>query len=116
MGSIYRKNLENSHNKKPIVTEWPEIEDATDEQLFDLLNHPQDLVRDHARRKLRNTTGVVEKIDLWLNNDLSNESILEGLRVLHHHGEVREKHLQTPKIIRPQNKSISNFVNSVPGR
>ena len=99
------------HNRKPIVTKWPEIEDATDEQLFDLLNHPQDLVRDHARRKLRNTTGVVEKIDLWLNNDLSNESILEGLRVLHHHGEVREKHLH--KLLKSSDHKIRASATSL---
>ena len=46
--------------------DWPEIKSANPVQLLKLLNHQQDIVRDHARRRLRNTPDVVRFIDNWL--------------------------------------------------
>ena len=81
------------HSEKPTIKKWPNIEEANPQQLLNLLKHPQNIVRDHARRKLRNIEDIVSALDQWLNNESSEESILEGLRILHDKGEVRESHL-----------------------
>ena len=54
------------HKGRPIAKDWPEIKSANPVQLLKLLNHQQDIVRDHARRRLRNTPDVVRFIDNWL--------------------------------------------------
>jgi plastocyanin len=79
---------------KPTAKDWPKIEGASVVQLLDLLKHPQNLVRDHARRKLRNVDGIVPELDRWLAGELSDSNILEGLWVLHDQGQVRETHLK----------------------
>ncbi|NBR87735.1 MAG: hypothetical protein EB082_02115, partial [Verrucomicrobia bacterium] len=83
------------HNGKPVVTDWPDIEGATVPQSLALLAHPQNLVRHHARIRLRGLGGaVVPALDAWtaaLDRTQSSfgQSALEGLWVLHGHGEVR---------------------------
>ena len=82
------------HKGKPTVKDWPKIEGASVAQLLDLLKHPQNLVRDHARRKLRSVDGIVPDLDRWLAGELSDANLLEGLWVLHDQGQVRENHLK----------------------
>ena len=81
------------HTGKPTVKEWPDIEGANVQQLLELLKHPQNLVRDHVRRKLRYMDGIVGELDQWLKNKPSDENTLDGLRILHDKGEVREDYL-----------------------
>ena len=81
------------HTGKPTVQEWPDIEGANVQQLLELLKHPQNLVRDHVRRKLRYMDGIIGELDQWLKNKPSDENTLDGLRILHDKGEVREDYL-----------------------
>ena len=83
-----------THTGKPLVRNWPRLEGASSRQLLSLLEHPQDLIRDHARRKLRHTPGAVKIVDAWLQEQESDEMILEGLWILHDHGEVRQALLE----------------------
>jgi len=83
-----------TYRKNPVVRDWPRIEGANTGELLALLKHPQDLVRDHARRKLRHTGGVAKALDSWLRNEKKDESILEGLWILHDKGEVRQSLLE----------------------
>jgi glucose/arabinose dehydrogenase/lysophospholipase L1-like esterase/plastocyanin len=83
-----------TYKKKPVVRDWPRIEGATTTELLALLKHPQDLARDHARRELRQTTGVVKVLDSWLRKERKDEEILEGLWILHDQGEVRQNLLE----------------------
>ena len=75
---------------KSVVRDWPHIEGARTEKLLQFLKHPQDLIRDHARRKLRHTPGVVKALDGWLKDQKDEQSILEGLWILHDQGEIRQ--------------------------
>lgn len=79
-----------TYKGKPVVKDWPKIEEAKTGELLELLKHPQDLVRDHARRKLRHTTGVVPVLDSWLEKNPKDESILEALWILQDRGESRQ--------------------------
>ena len=83
-----------TYRKNPVVRDWPRIEGANTGELLALLKHPQDLVRDHARRKLRHTPGVVKVLDSWLQDQEKDEAILEGLWILHDQGEVRQNLLE----------------------
>jgi glucose/arabinose dehydrogenase/plastocyanin len=78
------------HKGKPIVRDWPRIEGAGIAQLLELLSHPQDLIRDHARRKLRHARGAIVALDAWMRVQKDDRAILEGLWVLHDQGEVRQ--------------------------
>ena len=78
------------HKGKPVVRDWPRIEGVGTVQLLELLKHPQDLIRDHARRKLRHAPGVVGALDAWIKSQKDEQSILEGLWILHDQGEVRQ--------------------------
>ena len=82
------------HTGKPVVKEWPKIEGGSTSELLDLLNHPQDLVRDHARRKLRHTTGIVPILDRWLKTVDKDEPALEALWILQDQDEVRQSLLE----------------------
>jgi azurin/lysophospholipase L1-like esterase len=77
------------HTGKPVVTQWPKIDGASTTELLELLKHPQDNIRGHARRKLRNTVGVTKLIDRWLKGNSQDESVLEALWILHDQNEVR---------------------------
>ena len=79
-----------TYKGKPVVKDWPEIEDAKTDELLELLKHPQDLVRDHTRRKLRYTEGIVSVLDSWLEKNKEDESILEALWILQDQGEARQ--------------------------
>ena len=84
------------HTGRPVVKDWPDIEGATVPQLLALLTHPQDIVRNHARIRLRGLGRdvVVPALDAWLaarerNQPAFSQSALEALWVLHAHGAVR---------------------------
>ena len=79
-----------SYQGKPVIRDWPKIEGAKTDELLELLKHPQDLVRDHARRKLRHTEGIVSFLDSWLEKNQKDESILEALWILQDQGEARQ--------------------------
>ena len=83
-----------TYRKKPVVRDWPRIEGANTGELLALLKHPQDLARDHARRKLRHTPGVVKVLDSWLQGQEKDEAILAGLWLLPDQGEVRQNLLE----------------------
>ncbi|MEM7393168.1 MAG: PVC-type heme-binding CxxCH protein, partial [Verrucomicrobiota bacterium] len=71
------------HTGKPLVKEWPHIEGAGIDGWLELLQHPQDVVRDHARRKLRHTEGVETTLEAWLARQKGDEaSTLEALWIL----------------------------------
>ena len=55
------------HTQKPLSNKWPKIEGAPLEDLCDLLLHPQDLVRKHARIAIRKQgTKALPAIQKWL--------------------------------------------------
>lgn len=83
-----------THRAKPVVRDWPRLEGASPRELLSLLGHSQDVIRDHARRKLRHTPGVVKIVDSWLQEQERDEPILEGLWILHDHGQVRQALLE----------------------
>jgi len=83
-----------TYKGKPVLKEWPKIEGASTSELLDLLRHPQDLVRDHARRKLRHTRGIVQILDRWLKTVDMDESVLEALWILQDQGVVRKSLLK----------------------
>ena len=83
------------HTGRPVVKDWPDIEGATVPQLLALLTHPQDIVRNHARIRLRGMGGTaVAALDGWLARldraqPAFSQSALEALWVLHACGAVR---------------------------
>ena len=83
------------YNGKPVVTEWPDIAGATVPQLLALLTHPQDIVRHHARIRLRGLSKeVVPALEAWLaaldrKQPGFDPAALEALWVLQAHGQVR---------------------------
>jgi putative heme-binding domain-containing protein len=83
------------HNGKPVAKDWPNIEGATVPQLLALLTHPQDIVRHHARIRLRGLgSEVVPALDAWVaakerSQPDFDQAALEALWVLNAHGEVR---------------------------
>lgn len=55
------------YNGKPVVKDWPKIEGANLNQLLELLKHPQDAVRKHARLRLRGLgPEVIPALDAWI--------------------------------------------------
>ena len=82
------------HNGKPVVKEWPRIEGATVDELLELLRHPQDLVRFHARLRLRALgRAAVPAVDRWVaaqrGRPDQDQATLEATWVLQAAGEVR---------------------------
>ena len=80
---------------KPVVTEWPKIEGRPVEALLELLHHPQDLVRDHARIELRRLgAALLPALDAWV-GALERvrpdflQAALEALWLFESKGEVR---------------------------
>ena len=56
-----------TYNKKPVIKDWPNIEGASIEGLCELLKHPQDIIRHHARIALRKTgSDALAKLDAWI--------------------------------------------------
>lgn len=87
------------YNGKPLVRDWPKIEGASAEELLELLRHPQDLVRFHARLRLRALGArAVPAVDRWVaaqrGRPDADQSTLEALWVLHAAGEVRPQWLE----------------------
>lgn len=75
----------------PTPKEWPDVEGAALPELLDLLAHPHDLARDHARRRLRHLEGVVPAAESFVaEKKVSDDHLLEILRVLLAWGEVRQ--------------------------
>lgn len=72
-----------THTGKPIVTDWPAVAGANTKELLNLLNYPQDNIRDLARVRLRNTVNLVKTLDDHLNRSrtaaLSEHHLLEVL-------------------------------------
>ncbi|CAN5902960.1 hypothetical protein BH11VER1_BH11VER1_42280 [soil metagenome] len=75
-------------NEKPIVKEWPKIEGASVKELIMLLDHPQNIVRHHARIQLR---GMGDEVIAALDQaqPVSEQATLEALWVLQSKGQVR---------------------------
>lgn len=85
-----------TYNGKPVVKDWPKIEGAGVEELLALLQHPQDLVRFHARLRLRALgAAAVPAIDRWLaareGRPDFEPAALEAAWVLQAAGEVRPR-------------------------
>ena len=84
-----------THTEKPVVNEWPQIEGATAVALCELLIHPQDLVRYHARIELRKKgADGIKVVDQWIEDfDQADEGFeqaaLETLFVCAGLGEIR---------------------------
>jgi putative heme-binding domain-containing protein len=83
------------YNGKSVAKDWPNIEGATVPQLLALLTHPQDIVRHHARIRLRGLgSEVVAALDAWMaakqrSQPDFDQAALEAAWVLNAHGEVQ---------------------------
>ncbi|MEK0446114.1 MAG: hypothetical protein RLZZ399_1435 [Verrucomicrobiota bacterium] len=84
--------------QKPPVKEWPRIEGASVPELLALLQHPQDLVREHARIALRkaDATSAVEQWAAGLDrrSPAFGQSALEALWILESKGLARASLLE----------------------
>lgn len=81
-------------NAKPVVREWPKIEGASVKELIALLDHPQNVVRHHARIQLRaKGDEMMEAFDPA--KPVSEQVILESLWVLQSKGQSRPGQLAT---------------------
>jgi len=75
-------------NAKPVVKDWPKIEGASVPELIALLDHPQNLVRHHARIQLRaQGDEVIASLDAA--HPATEQAKLEGLWVLAAKGQAR---------------------------
>lgn len=88
-------------NAKPVVRDWPRIEGASLPELLQLLLHPQDLVREHARIQLRKLAPaeLVPAVDTWVGGldrkqASSEQGHLEAFWVLASKEVVRGEWLQ----------------------
>ncbi len=83
------------YNAKPVVKDFPRIEDAAVPGLFELLQHPQNIVRHHARIELRkNGASIMTVLDAWvaaLDREKPDfaQSALEALFVAEGLGQTR---------------------------
>jgi glucose/arabinose dehydrogenase/azurin/lysophospholipase L1-like esterase len=82
--------------EKPVVRDWPKIEGQPADLLLELLHHPQDLVRDHARIALRRLgSALIPALDVWVSSRDRTSSdysqcLLEALWLFESKGETRE--------------------------
>ena len=75
-------------NAKPVVKDWPKIEGASVPELIALLDHPQNIVRHHARIQLRaKGDEVIAALDAA--RPATEQAKLEALWVLAAKGEAR---------------------------
>lgn len=88
-------------NARPIVRDWPRIEGAALPELLQLLLHPQDLVREHARIQLRKIAPaeLVPAVDAWAGrldsaDPSAEQGLLEAVFVLLSKGVARGDWLQ----------------------
>ncbi len=86
---------------KPVVRDWPRIEGAPLPELLQLLLHPQDLVREHARIQLRKIAPVdlVPAVDAWVSGldrtkPSTEQGLLEAVLVLASKGLARGELMQ----------------------
>ncbi len=81
-------------NAKPVTKEWPKIEGSSVEELIALLDHPQNIVRYHARIQLRaKGDEVIAALDkAKLSND---QALLEALWVMQSKGQTRPAWLKS---------------------
>lgn len=88
------------YNGKPLVKDWPKIEGASVDELLELLKHPQDVIRAHARLRLRALGAkAVPAVDRWVaaqdaRQPHLDQSILEATWVLQAAGEARPRLLE----------------------
>ena len=88
------------YNGKPLVKDWPKIEGARIEELLELLKHPQDLARFHARLRLRALgASVLPVLDRWVaaqdaQHPQFEQSLLEASWILQAQNEVRPRLLE----------------------
>jgi azurin len=86
---------------RPLAGDWPKIEGASLSELLELLRHPQDLVRDHARRLLRaQGAGAVPAVEDWIARmqragALDDQPLLEACWVLLGNGRPRPDWVRT---------------------
>ncbi|MBM3822557.1 MAG: hypothetical protein FJ404_06690 [Verrucomicrobia bacterium] len=80
-----------THQGRPVVTNWPRILGGSVSDLLELLGHPQDLVRKHARLELRRQgRAVIADVEAWAARHLDeDQSVLEALFVLESFHETR---------------------------
>jgi len=83
------------HTGRPVVTDWPRIENASVPELLRLLTHSQNIVRNHVRIALRKAGAkVAPAIDAWMAaqstaSSVSDQTRLEASWVLAALGEIR---------------------------
>jgi azurin/glucose/arabinose dehydrogenase len=86
---------------RPVAVDWPKIEGASLAELLELLRHPQDLVREHARLGLRALGGeVVSSVEGWIAEkqragSLEEQALLEACWVLLSQGRPRPDWVRT---------------------
>lgn len=92
-------------NAKPVVKDWPKIEGASASALISLLDHPQNVVRHHARIQLR---GMGDEMTPALDQTkpVSEQAALEALWVLQSQGQSR------PGLLAPLLKSKDPLLRS----
>lgn len=82
---------------RPVVKDWPRIEGAPLPELLALLRHPQDIVREHVRIRLRGMgVEVVPALEKWVasldrNAPDYEQALLEAVFVLQPKGEFRSE-------------------------
>lgn len=55
-----------TYNGKPVAKDWPQLEKASVPELLEFLKHPQNLVRAHARLRLRaQGKALLPQLDAW---------------------------------------------------
>lgn len=82
-----------TNTQKPVSKDWPKIEGAAAHALCDLLVHPQDLVRHHARIELRKLGAKgLKALDGWLAS--GEQAALEAIFVAEGLGETRPSQLE----------------------
>lgn len=81
------------HTEKPVVKDWPDVAGSNAQQLLELLDYPQDSVRELVRARLRHTDHLVTTLDVHLNasrtTPLSDEHLLELLWLFESQKESR---------------------------
>ena len=84
------------YNGKPVVKDWPRIEGAGVGELLALLDHPQDLVRFHARLRLRALgASVLPALDRWAAaSERSELALLEAAWIFQAQDQVRPRLLE----------------------
>lgn len=85
------------HTGRPVVSDWPEIAGASPAALCQLLSHPQDIVRHHARIELRrHGRPALAEVDSWVARHPDDpQAVLEALFVCEGLGETRPSLLKS---------------------